>query len=101
MEDPIKRLDYAIAVLKGKRENRRQDARVKSIRRCRIIFGEQAEAMRGFLIDLSTSGARLRPGDATKLPDCFELEIEHDLKVGCKVMHRCDDELGVSFKFDR
>jgi len=26
MEDPIKRLDYAIAVLKGERENRRQPA---------------------------------------------------------------------------
>jgi c-di-GMP-binding flagellar brake protein YcgR len=100
MEDPIKRLDYAIAVLKGERENRRQDARVKTIRRCRIIFGEQAKAMRGFLIDLSKSGARLRPADATNLPDGFKLEIEHDLKIGCKVVHRCDNELGVSFNFD-
>ncbi len=99
MEDPLKRLDYAIAVLKGEQENRRQDARVRTIRRCRIIFGERAEAMRAFLIDLSKSGARLRPADATNLPDCFELEIEHALKVGCKVRHRCDNELSVSFTF--
>jgi len=55
--------------------------------------------MRGFLLDLSKSGARLRPADATNLPDHFELEIEHDLRVSCKVVRRSDNEFGVSFKF--
>jgi hypothetical protein len=99
MAHSFKRLDYAIAILKGERENRRKEARVKTLRRCRIIAGEEASAMRGFIIDLSKSGARLRPADITSLPDHFELEIEHDLRVSCKVVRRSDDELGVSFKF--
>lgn len=99
MQNPFKRLDYVVGVLKGEREDRRRDVRVRTLRRCRVIFGEQGEGMRCFLMDLSNSGARLRPANAEEVPDSFELEIESDLKVPCKVIRRTDNELGVAFRF--
>ncbi len=99
MQNPFKRLEYVVGVLKGEREDRRRDVRVKTLRRCRVIFGEQGDAMRCFLMDLSNSGAKLRPANAEEVPDRFELEIEPDLKVRCKVIRRADNDLGVAFRF--
>ena len=99
MQNPFKRLDYVVGVLTGEREDRRKEARVRTLRRCRVIFGEQGEGMRCFLLDLSNSGARLRPADAKEVPDRFELEIEPGLTVRCKVMRRADNDLGVAFRF--
>jgi hypothetical protein len=101
MDNQLKRLDYITAVFRGEREDCRDEVRVKTFWRCRIVFGEQAEVMRCFLIDLSKSGARLRPAEIPILPDRFDLEIEQDLRVSCEVVHRSHDELGVAFRFNK
>ncbi|MDH3702417.1 MAG: PilZ domain-containing protein [Alphaproteobacteria bacterium] len=98
MTDPLSRLDDFISVLKGERDERRGDERIRSLRRCRLIYGEGA-TMRCFVVDLSESGARLRPEDAVSLPEQFDLQLEHNLTVQCKVIHRDDTELGVTFLF--
>ena len=98
MTDPLSRLDDFISVLKGERDERRSDERIRSLRRCRLIYGEDS-AMRCFVVDLSESGARLRPEDTSPLPDRFELQLEHNLTVQCQVVHRDDTELGVTFVF--
>ncbi len=98
MSDPLGKLDDLISVLKGERDERRRHKRVKALKRTRIHFGEPSETMRCFVADLSATGARLRPADAPKLPDNFDLELEHDLFLRCVVQFRADDELGVSFE---
>lgn len=101
MGNLLKRLDYINAVFNGERKECRNQIRLKTLRKCRVVFGEQAEVMNCFLMDISKSGARLRPADVTKLPDRFYLEIEHDIKVSCDVVHRSHNELGVAFRFDK
>ena len=98
MTDPLSRLDDFISVLKGERDERRGDERIRSLRRCRLIYGEDT-AMRCFVVDLSVSGARLRPEDVSLLPEKFDLQLEHNLTVRCKVVHRDETELGVTFTF--
>ncbi len=98
MSDPLGKLDDLISVLKGERDERRRHKRVRALKRTRIHFGDPSETMRCFVADLSATGARLRPADAPKLPDNFELELEHDLFLRCAVQFRSDDELGVSFE---
>ena len=101
MDTLLKRLDYINTVFNGERKDRRSEIRIRTLRKCRVVFGEQAEVMNCFLLDISKSGARLRPADAAKLPDRFDLEIEHDIKVSCEVAQRTHKELGVAFRFGK
>jgi hypothetical protein len=101
MDNLLKRLDYINAVFNGERKDCRNEIRLKTLRKCRVVFGEQLEGMNCFLMDISKSGARLRPADATKLPDRFDLEIEQDVRISCEVAHRTHNELGVAFRFDK
>lgn len=101
MADPLQNLDDLISVLKGDRSERRNHARVKALRRGRIVYGVEPNAMRCFIVDISTTGARLRPAETEDLPDSFELHLEHDLSLQCDVIFRSESELGVSFHLAR
>lgn len=93
----LNRLDDLISVLKGERDERRRDARIKILKRSRIVNDDASRGMRCFISDLSKTGARLRPADADAVPDRFLLQLEHDLSLVCDVKFRSADELGVSF----
>ena len=93
----LNRLDDLISVLKGERDERRRDARIKILKRSRIVNDDESRGMRCFISDLSKTGARLRPADADAVPDRFLLQLEHDLSLVCDVKFRSADELGVSF----
>ena len=97
MSTPLNRLDDFISVLKGERDERRVSARIKTLKRTRIIQGKESSGMRCFICDISKTGARLRPADAEAVPDRFLLQVEHDLSLICDVKFRSADELGVSF----
>ena len=97
MSDPIGNLDDFIAVLKGERGERRRCDRVKCLKRTRIIFGENVQAMHCFVSNLSDLGARLRPAAAERVPDRFVMQLEHNRTVDCKVIYRDGDSLGVVF----
>ena len=97
MASPLNRLDDLISVLKGERDERRLHARIKTLRRTRIVHDDDNKGMRCFICDISTTGARLRPADAEAVPDRFLLQVEHDLALICDVKYRSADELGVSF----
>lgn len=97
MATPLNRLDDLISVLKGERDERRRNARIKTLRRTRIIHGDEGKGMRCFICDISQTGARLRPAEADAVPDRFLLQVEHDLSLVCNVKYRSQDELGVSF----
>lgn len=97
----MRQLDDLISVLKGERDERRQHQRAKIMRRGKITYGDASDAMRCFIIDISQTGARLRPADTSLLPDTFELHIEHDLSIQCEVVYRGEDELGITFLLDK
>lgn len=97
MSTPLNRLDDLISVLKGERDERRVSARIKTLKRTRIVQGKESSGMRCFICDISKTGARLRPADAEAVPDRFLLQVEHDLSLICDVKFRSADELGVSF----
>ena len=97
MVSPLNKLDDLISVLKGDRDERRQNARIKALKRTRIVHGDENQGMRCFICDISATGARLRPADADAVPDRFLLQVEHDLSVICDVRYRSADEIGVSF----
>ena len=98
MDDPIQNLDAFIARLKSERKDRRQNARLKTARRIRIIFPGGAGAVSAMLVDLSKSGARLRVLGSKSLPSAFALELERDLIVPCEVVHQHDGHVGVKFQ---
>jgi hypothetical protein len=97
MASPLNKLDDLISVLKGQRDERRRNARIKTLRRTRILHGDDGKGMRCFISDISTTGARLRPANAEALPDRFLLQVEYDLSLVCDVKFRSQDEVGVSF----
>ena len=101
MLDLLRNLDDLISVLKGDRSERRVQPRVKSLRRGRIVYGDNDSAMRCFIVDISESGARLRPAEPEELPDSFVLHLEHDLSLPCDVVFRGDSEVGVSFNLTK
>lgn len=100
MATPLNKLDDLISVLKGERDERRRSARIKTLRRSRIVHDDDIRGMRCFICDISKTGARLRPADASAVPDRFLLQLEHDLSLVCIVKFRGADELGVSFDYD-
>jgi hypothetical protein len=97
MASPLNKLDDLISVLKGQRDERRRNARIKTLRRTRILHGDDGKGMRCFISDISQTGARLRPANAEALPDRFLLQVEYDLSLVCDVKFRSQDEVGVSF----
>jgi hypothetical protein len=97
MASPLNKLDDLISVLKGQRDERRRNARIKTLRRTRILHGDDGKGMRCFISDISKTGARLRPANAEALPDRFLLQVEYDLSLVCDVKFRSQDEVGVSF----
>ncbi len=97
MPNGLNRLDDLISVLKGERDERRRDARIKTLRRSRILHGDDGKGMRCFISDISQTGARLRPADANAVPDRFLLQVAYDLSLICDVKYRSGEELGVSF----
>jgi hypothetical protein len=97
MASPLNKLDDLISVLKGQRDERRRNARIKTLRRTRILHSDDGKGMRCFISDISKTGARLRPANAEALPDRFLLQVEYDLSLVCDVKFRSQDEVGVSF----
>lgn len=97
MNDPMQNLNALIAQLTWEKNDRRRDARLKAASRLRIIFPGGTRSVSGILIDLSKSGARLRPLASQELPCEFALELQHDLIVPCKVVYQKDGHVGVKF----
>ena len=63
-----------------------------------IAFSARHATLPCMVRDISDGGARLRVGDASAVPDTFELIIELDgLEVACEVTRRQHGEIGVKF----
>jgi len=49
------------------------------------------------ILDISESGARLRPQEPVFVPDSFRLRLSPTLTIGCEVVHRSQGDIGVAF----
>lgn len=79
-------------------QNRRTTHRMRTLKGAEIVFNGGFSAFECVVKDLSDVGARIMMGDATGVPDHFELVIPHDkLRRKCTVRWRRYNTLGVSF----
>jgi hypothetical protein len=76
---------------------KRRRRRVRTRRAAWIDAGGNAEPTRCVLWDLSESGARLAPAQASKLPDIFTLILDKTTAHRCGVVWRKGPLVGVRF----
>jgi hypothetical protein len=93
----LKTLNEFVDLVKDESGERRRNERIGALPLCHAVYGSQRTAMRCFLVDSSEFGARLLPADASKLPRQFELQLADNVTINCTVIHRTNDEIGVTF----
>ena len=78
-------------------KDRREKRRRKLIRTGTIEYGEAHPPMPCVILDISRSGARLKPDDASVLPDVFYLNIKSGPPIACRVVRRTHEHVAVVF----
>lgn len=63
----------------------------------KILFRNRSCQMKCSVVELSNSGARLRPTDPALLPNEFDLVLSPGQQVKCEAVHRTGNEIGVRF----
>lgn len=76
---------------------RRKQPRYSVSNDARILLRNGSFQMPCAIVEIARSGARLRPTDASLLPNEFELLVSPGKKVRCEAIHRCGNEIGVRF----
>lgn len=76
---------------------RRKTPRYLMSQNAKILFRDRSCQMTCAVLEISRSGARLRPADAVLLPNEFELVLSRNSKVTCEAVHRTETEIGVRF----
>ena len=79
--------------------DRRKDDRRSVDQPCWIDAGPGQVSIKGYLCNVSDSGAKLICERSFELPDTFILYMTHDGSVGrkCKVARRTKNEIGLHF----
>ena len=79
------------------RQERRQSRRAKSIRGAQIVYQNGNCVMDCLILDVSDTGARIRPADLIKCPPSFTLRMTDGSTRPCVVVRRSASELGLRF----
>lgn len=77
--------------------NRRQAERRRKIQQAEIVFNGSHCVMSGTILDISESGAKIRPADVVNAPSKFELRVKYGPTFLCEVVRRSGLYLGVRF----
>jgi len=78
-------------------DERRNHTRMKTLKAATIIYQFESCTMKCIILDISETGARLKPAEPVHLPGTFRLVIDHGASFNCKVVRRMDDQMGVQF----
>lgn len=79
------------------RSDRRRSPRKRTIRRASIVIDGKAGIMEGTILDMSETGAKIRPADITAMPPRFELRCGFGRTYRCEIVRRSAFYLGVQF----
>jgi hypothetical protein len=77
--------------------DKRQHKRVELMRRARIIYNNAFSVIECVILDISDSGARIRPADVLSCPETFKLSIDSGPSHTCSVVRRHGNEIAVQF----
>lgn len=70
---------------------------IKALRKASISLDKGARTLDCSILEISDSGARLRPTAHVALPRSFRLRLTPSLTIGCEVAYRDKDDIGVTF----
>ncbi len=76
---------------------RRHDARRKTLKSAKIIFNQRQSVIDCFVRDLSETGAKLMLPDMIPIPKQFKLVLHDGTVHGCEIMRINGKEVGVRF----
>jgi len=85
------------AAAKATRSDRRASARRRTLQKAAILVDGSAELLDGMVLDMSDTGAKIRPGNMARLPSRFELRCGYGRVYSCEVVRRSGFYLGVQF----
>jgi hypothetical protein len=85
------------ALAAAARSDRRGSPRKRTIRRASIVIDGRAEVMQGTILDMSETGAKIRPADIAAMPPRFELRCGFGRTYRCEIVRRSAFYLGVQF----
>ena len=85
------------AAARAMRSDRRASPRIRTIRRASILVDGKSNIMDGMVLDMSETGAKIRPADIASLPSRFELRCGFGRSYRCEIVRRSAFYLGVQF----
>lgn len=78
-------------------EERRTAARAKTLRTGLIIYDEGRCTMSCTILELSSTGAKLRPQDSVWLPESFGLRLPDGTRRHCEVVRKDRTDIAVRY----
>jgi PilZ domain len=85
------------AAAQPSRSDRRASPRIRTIKRASILIDGKAQIMDGMVLDMSATGAKIRPANIAELPARFELRCGFGRTYNCEIVRRSAFYLGVQF----
>ncbi len=81
----------------SRQKDRRVATRKRTLIKAQLVFNDSHCQMDCTVLDISETGAKIRPTDLTSLPARFELRIHFGKAHACEVVRRSANYLGVRF----
>ena len=85
------------AAAKAARQDRRTATRRRTLQKASILVDGRTDLLDGMVLDMSETGAKIRPNNMTTLPARFELRCGFGRTYSCEVVRRSGFYLGVQF----
>jgi DNA-binding NarL/FixJ family response regulator len=85
------------AAAQASRSDRRASPRKRTLRRASILVDGKHEVIDGMVLDMSETGAKIRPANLAQLPARFELRCGFGRTYACEIVRRSAFYLGVQF----
>ena len=79
------------------REDRRGSARRRKLQKASMVVNGRSGLVDGMILDMSDTGAKIRPTNMSRLPSRFELRCGYGRTYLCEVVRRSGFYLGVQF----